>query len=327
MNTVNLTAKGAEQEIIKRYLEENASETLAEKISNGVRIEKDGKTLINRKTLDGFMNYANGEARKLASKGASCACIEDKVVFGWAIHYFEEDSIEGTLYNEDGSEYKAARPKKAVSTTTNSTSVTPAKKTEPESGQLSLFDFGNDETKEECIEKTDDDALETTLEDVESIEDDTDESEEVEEVEEAVTAKISPIYERYTNFKSKHPDYIIALRVGDFYEIFGEDAKQVSDVLDLTLVSRDFGLEERVPMVGYPFHVEDKYRSKLQKLFDIVVVENETDVRVYRKDELDVPAYTVNVETGEVVDDTANDDDLLKTIIKLFDGDLEVHTI
>ena len=326
MITLNLTAKGTEQEIIKKYLEENVSETLAEKINNGVRIVKDGKTLINRKTLEGFMKYAQEEARKLAAKGATCACIESTVVFGWAIHYFEEDAIEGTLYNEDGTEYKAPRPKKTVSTTPTTTTAAPAKKPEPKSGQLSLFDFTDDEETVEASEETDDDTADVLVEAAETIEEDADESEEVETVEEPVTAKLSPLFERYMNFKNKYPDYIIALRVGDFYEIFGDDAKQVSSVLDLTLVSRDVGLEERLPMVGYPYHVEDTYRGKLQKRFDVAVVENDTDVKFYRKAELDTPAYTVNIETGEVLDYPSSGDDLLQTIIRLFEGDLEVHT-
>lgn len=139
---LNLEAKTKEQELVKAYLEDNASEVLAEKINNSVSIEKDGKILTNKKTLDSFMKYASDEARKLASKGANCACVEDKVVFGWAIHYFEEDSIEGTLYNEDGTEYKPA-PK-----------YTPAKvkKVEPEKTkqqQVSLFDFMDSEQKED----------------------------------------------------------------------------------------------------------------------------------------------------------------------------------
>ena len=143
---LNLEAKTKEQELVKQYLEHNASQTLAEKINNGTPFEKEGKTLINKKTLDSFMKYASDEARKLASKGANCACIEDKVVFGWAIHYFEEDSIEGTLYNEDGTEYKPV-PK-----------YTPAKvkKVEPEKPkqqQVSLFDFMDSEQKEDL--KTD----------------------------------------------------------------------------------------------------------------------------------------------------------------------------
>lgn len=136
---LDLEAKTKEQELVKAYLEDNASEVLAEKINNGVRIEKDVKTLINKKTLDGFMKYASDEARKLAFKGANSACVEDKVVYGWAVHYFEEDSIEGTLYNEDGSEYKPALKVK------NKPVVKPVKRKDS-SAQISIFDF---EEKEE----------------------------------------------------------------------------------------------------------------------------------------------------------------------------------
>ena len=111
MVNLNLEAKNSAQQRIKEYLEQNASDVLAEKINNGVSIEKDGKVLINRKTLDGFMSYATEEARKTVENGARSACIESAVVFGWAIHYFEEESIEGTLYNEDGTE--CAKPKPA----------------------------------------------------------------------------------------------------------------------------------------------------------------------------------------------------------------------
>ena len=139
---LDLEAKTKEQELVKAYLEENASEVLAEKINNGVRIEKDGKTLINKKTLDGFMKYASSEARKLASNGANSACVEDKVVYGWAVHYFEEDSIEGTLYNEDGSEYKPA-PK-----ITDKPVVKPVQQ-KKNSAQISMFDFEEKEENEQ----------------------------------------------------------------------------------------------------------------------------------------------------------------------------------
>ena len=106
MIKLNLETNKKEYEIIKEYLENNVSEELANKINNGVKIVKDNMTLINKKTLETFMQYANEEARKLAQQGANYACIEDKTVFGWAIHYFEEEKIEGKLYNEDGTEYK-----------------------------------------------------------------------------------------------------------------------------------------------------------------------------------------------------------------------------
>ena len=145
MIKLNLEPKDKEQEIIKAYLEENVSEILANKINNGVKIQKDNKTLINRKTLDTFMKYAYEEARKLAVKGANSACIEDKTVFAWAIHYFEEDSIEGILFNEDGTEYKneiSAPPK-----------IEKSVKPKPENKQATLFDLMDLSTnKEKSVE-------------------------------------------------------------------------------------------------------------------------------------------------------------------------------
>ena len=133
---LNLDAKTNEERKVKAYLEANASEMLAEKINNGVRIQKDGKTLLNKKTLAGFMKYACDEAKKQAEKGAHSACIDDAVVYGWAIHYFEEDSIEGTLYNEDGTEYKKQPGVAAKAPTVKYTPPKPQPKP-----QMSMFDL------------------------------------------------------------------------------------------------------------------------------------------------------------------------------------------
>lgn len=103
---LNLTAQNKQEELVLKYLQDNASETLADKINNGTPFEKDGKPLLNKKTLAGFMKYACDKARKLAEKGANSTFIDDQTVYGWAIHYFEEESIEGTLYTIDGTEYK-----------------------------------------------------------------------------------------------------------------------------------------------------------------------------------------------------------------------------
>ena len=101
---LNLEAKTKEQQRIKAYLEENASDIRAGKINNGVLIKKYGEILLNRKTLDSFMSFASEEAKKQTEKGARYAMVEDDIVFGWAVHYFEEDRREGTRYNEDGTE-------------------------------------------------------------------------------------------------------------------------------------------------------------------------------------------------------------------------------
>lgn len=133
---LNLDAKTNEERKVKAYLEANASEMLAEKINNGVRIQKNGKTLLNKKTLAGFLKYAYDEAKKQAEKGAHSACIDDAVVYGWAVHYFEEDSIEGTLYNEDGTEYKK---QPIVATKAPTVKYTPPKP-QPKP-QMSMFDL------------------------------------------------------------------------------------------------------------------------------------------------------------------------------------------
>ena len=141
---LRLEAKTKEQELVKAYLEENASDILADKINNGARIVKDGAVLLNKKTLDGFMIYAADEARKLAEKGARFACVEDKVVYGWTVHYFEEDGIEETLYNPDGTEYRP-KPKAAD----KPKPVSPAVKPKPQLPLFELMDKTNDTTAAE----------------------------------------------------------------------------------------------------------------------------------------------------------------------------------
>ena len=173
MINLNLTANNEAEKRIKEYLENNVSEELANKINNGTSIVKDNKTLINKKTLSSFMNYANDEARKIAEKNARYACVEDNTVYGWAIHYFEENSIEGILYNEDGTEYKA--PIKTVNKEKSKPAVKVVEKPKEESKQATLFDFfDNQEQQNETVEKTeeiveqDDEQLET-LEEFESV--------------------------------------------------------------------------------------------------------------------------------------------------------------
>ena len=137
---LNLKVCNHEQELIKNYLEENASDVLCEKINNGIKITKDSKELISKKDLNGFMKYASDEAKKLVEQGANCACIEDKIVYGWAIHYFEEDEIVGKLFNLDGSEY--VKEIKHNNTTNNITKTEPVKPKETKS-QFNMFDFIN----------------------------------------------------------------------------------------------------------------------------------------------------------------------------------------
>ncbi|MBR2370778.1 MAG: hypothetical protein IKA82_02030 [Clostridia bacterium] len=316
MITLNLTATTTEEKVLKEYLEQNVSEILADKINNGVPVEKDGKQLISRKTLAGFMKFATEEAKNQAENGATSACVHSEVVFGWAIHYFEEDSILGTLYNEDGTEYKAPKPapkpkKAAASTTaTDTKTTTPAvsaptpKKVNP-TGQLTMFDFMDEPTEDETpTDKAVEDAVvEVTEQPTEFVFED-DEEEPATEETPPEKPKILPLYEKYQHYQAEFPNTVVAMRVGDFFEIFGEVAVTVARELSMTLTSRDCGLSERVPMIGYPFHVADTYREKIRAFANIAVIDGE-QMNFYPKIEAEIslpPNYAIIEETGEIVE-------------------------
>ncbi|MBE6641202.1 MAG: DNA mismatch repair protein MutS [Ruminococcaceae bacterium] len=74
---------------------------------------------------------------------------------------------------------------------------------------------------------------------------------------------LSPMMQQYFGVKEEYPDYIIMFRLGDFYEMFFEDAKLASRELELTLTGRDCGEGERAPMCGVPFHKADVYIGRL----------------------------------------------------------------
>lgn len=74
---------------------------------------------------------------------------------------------------------------------------------------------------------------------------------------------LSPMMAHYRQIKSKYSDCIVFYRLGDFYEMFDDDAVKASEILNLTLTGRDCGLEKRAPMCGVPFHAADVYISKL----------------------------------------------------------------
>ena len=324
MIELNLTTSCQEHELIKAYLQENVSKELADKINNGTHIEKDGKSLINKKTLDGFMNYAQDEARKIAEKGKNFKAVHHSVVFGWAIHYFEEDSIEGTLYNEDGSPYAKPVPKAKTVTAPTKAVVAPKKE---QSTQMSLFDFGSsEETTTEAEETVQTDLLEDEpFEVITSTIPTEDEDEKEEELEEAPVEKKPTLYDKYLHYQDEYPTAIIAMRVGDFYEVFGDAAIDVSERLELTLTSRDFGLKERVKMVGFPYHRIDVYREKIRDFASVAFIENDEDIKIYFRKDSDTPNMVVDTKTGEVIEQKHSPavDDLIGILFGIMKHDLE----
>ena len=240
------------------YLESNASDELVEKINNGTPYTKNGIELVNKKTLDGFMRYATEEAKKLAEKGAMGAMVDDPIVFGWLMHYFQEDEIVGTLYNLDGSEYKPV-----VKTTTVKTPVVttnPVVKKKDNDGQMSLFDAFDEAEQNVPVEQPI-----------------------VEENQPRVVENVVPVVEKptgnalfqeYSRFVEQYPGCAIAYRVGDFYEVFGKNAIAISNELDLTLTSREMGFEKRLPMIGFPYHCAERYFEEIAKKHKLVIVED-----------------------------------------------------
>ena len=76
-------------------------------------------------------------------------------------------------------------------------------------------------------------------------------------------SKCSPMMQNYLETKEKYQDCVLFYRLGDFYEMFFDDAVEVSRELELTLTGKDCGLEERAPMCGIPYHAADNYIARL----------------------------------------------------------------
>lgn len=89
---------------------------------------------------------------------------------------------------------------------------------------------------------------------------------------------LSPMMQQYMNIKEEYQDCILFFRLGDFYEMFFEDAKTASRELELTLTGKNCGLEERAPMCGVPFHSADTYIARLvDKGYKVAICEQTED--------------------------------------------------
>ena len=305
---LNLRANTPSEQKILEYLQNNASETLANKINNGTPFEKNGNPLLNKKTLAGFMKYACEEARKTVESGSSSACIEDSVVYGWAVHYFEEESIEGTLYTLDGEEYKPAVKAKNAQKST----YTPTSAPKQQNQQASLFDIISQENNVVYTTKQEQPIFqkkEKSLKETPKIE---------------IKQTLSPVYTEYKTLKEKYSDYVIAYRLGDFYEILGKDAVTIASELDLTLTGRECGLASRIPMVGFPYHAAELYFGKIARKHNLAICENDKDIQLIDKINMD-DNRLIDQDTGEILnqkDYTTNN--MIKILYSIFGNDIEV---
>lgn len=107
----------------------------------------------------------------------------------------------------------------------------------------------------------------------------------------AKTQKLSPMMQQYMDIKENYRDCILFFRLGDFYEMFFDDATTASRELELTLTGKNCGMEERAPMCGVPFHSADTYISRLiEKGYKVAICEQTED-----------PATTKGIVKREVI--------------------------
>lgn len=121
---------------------------------------------------------------------------------------------------------------------------------------------------------------------------------------------LSPMMEQYFQIKSEYPDMLLFFRLGDFYEMFFDDAKIASQELDLVLTGRDCGQEERAPMCGVPFHSADNYIAKLvNRGYKVAICEQLEDPKLVKglvkRDVVRIITPGTVIE-GNMLDDAVN---------------------
>ncbi|MBQ7677549.1 MAG: DNA mismatch repair protein MutS [Lachnospiraceae bacterium] len=123
-------------------------------------------------------------------------------------------------------------------------------------------------------------------------------------------ADFSPMMRHYLQMKDEYPDFILFYRLGDFYEMFFEDAKTVSKELELTLTGRACGQEERAPMCGVPFHSADIYIARLvEKGYRVAICEQMEDPKeakgIVKREVIRIITPGTNIN-GEELDEKTN---------------------
>lgn len=132
----------------------------------------------------------------------------------------------------------------------------------------------------------------------------------------------SAFYQTYLKLVERHKGFLILLRLGDFYEAMNDHATTLASELDLTLTSRDCGLDERVPIVGIPYHVVDNYVNKiLERGYKVILAEDLENVLKFENiDEYEEPDEVEELSVNEMrqfdsyVDDESDE---LPTVSKI----------
>ena len=138
----------------------------------------------------------------------------------------------------------------------------------------------------------------------------------------------TPVMRQYLGFKSRHPDKLLFFRMGDFYELFYEDAKKAARLLNISLTSRGKSAGEPIPMAGVPHHAAESYLAKLLKLGESVVICEQVGDPTSCKGPVDREISRI-ITPGTVTDEALLDQtsDNLLSAISENDGKLGLATI
>lgn len=123
-------------------------------------------------------------------------------------------------------------------------------------------------------------------------------------------ADLTPLMRQYGEIKARNPSAILLYRMGDFYEMFNDDARVASKVLGLTLTSRNHGAAENTPLAGFPFHALDRYAHRLVKAgYKIAICEQTEDPKaakgIVKRDVIEVISAGTATE-GAFIEEKAN---------------------
>lgn len=135
---------------------------------------------------------------------------------------------------------------------------------------------------------------------------------------------LSNMMKHYLSMKDKYPDCVLFYRLGDFYEMFFDDAKKVSQILDLTLTGKDCGLEERAPMCGIPYHAAEGYIAKLVEAGEkVAICEQLSDPKAAGRGLVERDVVRV-VSAGTLIDDCMLDESKSNYIACCFKDEKQV---
>mgnify|MGYP004691399021 CR=1 FL=1 len=123
-------------------------------------------------------------------------------------------------------------------------------------------------------------------------------------------SKYTPMMRQYLDIKENYPDTLVFYRIGDFYEMFFNDALVASRELEIVLTGRDAGTEERVPMCGVPYHAVDIYIEKLSlKGYKVAIVEQmeePTGKKLVQRDVIRIITPGTNIDETYLSDKSNN---------------------